>query len=103
MRVRIVPCLSDNYCYFLTCDVTGETAIIDASEAGPVLDVAKTLAKKPSAIWSTHHHFDHVGGNEAIRARAHTEYGATTYDPDGCPDCGKPLEEEPLEVVKDEG
>lgn len=36
--------------------------------------------------------------NEAIRARAHTEYGATTYEPDGCPDCGKPLEEEPLEV-----
>lgn len=66
MRVRIVPCLSDNYGYLVTCDVTGETAIVDASEAGPVLDAARSLAKKPSAIWSTHHHFDHVGGNEEV-------------------------------------
>lgn len=36
--------------------------------------------------------------NERVDGLAHTEYGATTYEPDGCPDCGQPLEEEPLEV-----
>ncbi len=69
MKVQIVPCLSDNYSYFVTCDRTAETVIVDACETAPVLAAAKTFAKKPTAIWSTHHHHDHVGGNEEV-ARA---------------------------------
>lgn len=67
MKIRIVPCLSDNYSYFLTCDRTGDTVIVDACSA-EVLPVAKTYAKPPKAIWSTHHHHDHVGGNEEVAA-----------------------------------
>src|SRR5262249_25662027 len=66
MRIRIVPCLSDNYAYLLTCAKTGDSAIVDASEASPVIEAARSLAKGPIAIWSTHHHFDHVGGNEEV-------------------------------------
>jgi hypothetical protein len=40
--------------------------------------------------------------NEPVEVVATQEYGATTWNPDGCPDCGLPLEEEPLEV-NDEG
>jgi hydroxyacylglutathione hydrolase len=65
MRIQPIPCLSDNYAYLVECEATGETAIVDPSEEGPVAAVAKKL----SAIWSTHHHFDHVGGNEAVIAR----------------------------------
>lgn len=36
--------------------------------------------------------------NEALEVTAHEEYGRTTWEPDGCPDCGQPLEEEPTEV-----
>jgi hydroxyacylglutathione hydrolase len=67
MKVRIVPCLSDNYSYFVTCDRTGDTVIVDACSS-EVLPVAKTYSKKPRAIWSTHHHHDHVGGNEEVAA-----------------------------------
>lgn len=66
MKIAIVPCLSDNYAYFVTCDRTGETVIVDACETAPVLAAARTFTKKPSAIWSTHHHHDHVGGNEEV-------------------------------------
>jgi len=64
MKVSIVPCYRDNYAYLVTCEATGDTAIVDASEAAPVIEAAKKLAKPPVTIWSTHHHPDHVGGNE---------------------------------------
>lgn len=41
--------------------------------------------------------------NEPYMATAHEEYGHTTWEPDGCPDCGQPFEEEPMEVDDDEG
>lgn len=90
MRVVPIPCLTDNYAYLLVCIETKEAAIVDASEAEPVLravrdgagafdsrpDLQQLEAAPPSrddvrigAILSTHHHHDHVGGNEAVRAR----------------------------------
>jgi hydroxyacylglutathione hydrolase len=69
MRVLPVPCLKDNYSYLVVCDKTGESAIVDASEAGPVLAAVRAHDLKPRDIWSTHHHLDHVGGNEEV-ARA---------------------------------
>lgn len=61
-----IPCLSDNYAYLVTCDATKKTAIVDPSEAGPVLEAVKRAGVKPDAIWNTHHHWDHVGGNEEL-------------------------------------
>jgi hydroxyacylglutathione hydrolase len=66
LRVEVIPCLSDNYAYLVECSETGQAAIVDPSEAGPVL--AKTKGKKIQAIWCTHHHPDHVGGNLAVSA-----------------------------------
>jgi len=66
MSVTPIPCLSDNYAYLVTCDRTKKTAIVDPSEAAPVLDAVKRAGVKPEAIWNTHHHWDHVGGNEEI-------------------------------------
>jgi hydroxyacylglutathione hydrolase len=66
MRVVPVPCLKDNYGYLVVCEETNEAAIVDASEAQPVLDAAKREGVKLVAIWSTHHHLDHVGGNEEV-------------------------------------
>lgn len=62
MTIQPIPCLEDNYAYLVTCDATGKRAIVDPSEAAPVLAVTKQL----DAIWNTHHHWDHVGGNEEI-------------------------------------
>lgn len=61
IRVEAIPCLSDNYSYLLECSETGEAVIVDPSEAAPVL--ARTKGKNVRAIWATHHHPDHVGGN----------------------------------------
>lgn len=88
MRIVPIPCLSDNYAYLLVCRETKEAAIVDVSEAGPVLgaidqgagtqDSRRDLSTllnhnredvRIAAILSTHHHHDHVGGNEEVRSK----------------------------------
>jgi hydroxyacylglutathione hydrolase len=71
MRIVPIPCLSDNYAYLVVCDETNKAAIVDASEAAPVARAVTDAQVSLEAIWSTHHHHDHVGGNEEIAARFH--------------------------------
>ncbi len=66
MSVTPIACLKDNYAYLVTCDRTKKTAIVDPSEAAPVQGAVKRAGVKPEAIWNTHHHWDHVGGNEEL-------------------------------------
>jgi hydroxyacylglutathione hydrolase len=65
VRVVTVPCLRDNYAY-LVIAASGDAAIVDASEAAPVRDALRREGATARAIWSTHHHWDHVGGNEEL-------------------------------------
>ncbi len=65
MRIVPVPCLEDNYAYLLI-GPSGEAAIVDASEAPPVREALQREGASARAIWCTHHHWDHVGGNEVL-------------------------------------
>jgi hydroxyacylglutathione hydrolase len=65
MRIVPVPCLKDNYAY-LVIGRAGDAAVVDASEAAPVRDALRREGARARAIWSTHHHWDHVGGNEEL-------------------------------------
>lgn len=67
MRDVPVPCLKDNYAYLVIAD-GGDATIVDASEARPVRDAIRREGVTPRSIWSTHHHWDHVGGNEELAA-----------------------------------
>lgn len=69
MDVFPIPLLSDNYGYLLVDPEGRRAAIVDCSEAGPVLAEVERRGLRLEAILSTHHHFDHVGGNEEV-ARA---------------------------------
>ncbi len=68
MQVTPIPCLSDNYAYLVVCERTGLAALVDASEAEPVERAVRACGRGLRAIWSTHHHPDHVGGNDAVAA-----------------------------------
>ena len=73
MRVVPVPVLADNYAYLVIAD-GGKAAIVDPSEAEPVLEAAKREGVELVAIWNTHHHWDHTGGNrDLLRAQPSLE------------------------------
>ncbi len=64
MQVTPVPCLSDNYAYLV---VQGRlAAVVDPSQADPVLRAIDEHSLKLTEIWLTHHHWDHVGGIEPL-------------------------------------
>lgn len=67
MRVVAVPCLEDNYAY-LVITAANRAAIVDPGEAGPVLEAVQREGVTLAAIWATHHHPDHVGGNRELLA-----------------------------------
>jgi len=64
MQVIPVPCLSDNYAYLVVRD--GVAAVVDPSQADPVLRAIASHRLKLTEIWLTHHHWDHVGGIEPL-------------------------------------
>lgn len=68
MRVLPIPQLTDNYAYLIS-DGRGIGCVVDVADAGTVLEAATTTGVSITAILSTHHHFDHVGGNEDLVAR----------------------------------
>ncbi len=69
MRVEAVACLSDNYAYLVIDDAAKCVSVVDASEPAPVLAAIERVGLPLLAILSTHHHGDHVGGNEDVLAR----------------------------------
>jgi hydroxyacylglutathione hydrolase len=69
MRVIPVPCLSDNYAYLVAADGAEEAFVVDPSEAEPVIAALEREKLRLVAIVNTHHHHDHVGGNEGLLAR----------------------------------
>lgn len=66
MRIIPIPVLADNYAYLLIDEATNEAGVVDPSEAGPVAEAVKREGVKFAAIINTHHHWDHVGGNEEL-------------------------------------
>jgi hydroxyacylglutathione hydrolase len=76
MRIVQIPLLRDNYGYLAVCEETGAAAVIDPSEADPVLERIDQEKVDAKAILNTHHHRDHTGGNAGILERRKLEvYG----------------------------
>ena len=66
MDVVPIPLLSDNYGYLLVGPDGERSAVVDCSDARPVLHEVERRGLRLEAILSTHHHYDHVGGNDDV-------------------------------------
>jgi hydroxyacylglutathione hydrolase len=67
MEIDFIPLLSDNYGYLLHDAASNQTAVVDPSEAAPVLAAAKARGWRIDYVLNTHHHPDHSGGNLGIK------------------------------------
>ncbi len=66
MQVIRLEALSDNYIFLLHDPTQNIAAVVDPAESRPVLKKLKELQAELVAIFNTHHHQDHVGGNQQL-------------------------------------
>ena len=69
LEVHQFPCLGDNYGFLIHDTASGQTATIDTPEAGPINAALEEKGWTLTHVLNTHHHFDHAGGNEELKAR----------------------------------
>ncbi len=80
LKIDLLPALTDNYIYLLHDSVTGETAVVDPTEADPVLKALKQNGWRLDYIFNTHHHGDHVGANLQLKQRTGCKIVGATAD-----------------------
>jgi hydroxyacylglutathione hydrolase len=68
LEIVRIPVLSDNYVWLVHEPASGETMVVDPAVAAPVLAEADKRGWTITAIWNTHWHPDHTGGNAEIKA-----------------------------------
>ena len=73
MKIEIIPCLQDNYSYLIIDEENNIACVIDPSEANPIIEYRENTQIKLKFILNTHHHYDHVGGNQKLKEK----YGAS--------------------------
>ncbi|XP_041978032.1 hydroxyacylglutathione hydrolase, mitochondrial isoform X2 [Aricia agestis] len=66
MDVKVLPALQDNYMYLIVDKATKEAAIVDPVAPETVLEAVNEQGVKLTTVLTTHHHWDHAGGNEDL-------------------------------------
>jgi hydroxyacylglutathione hydrolase len=77
LEIEPVPCLRDNYAWLAFDREENVCAVVDPSEAKPVMRALAAHGLKLTHILNTHHHPDHVGGNLELQQ----ESGAVIVGP----------------------
>jgi hydroxyacylglutathione hydrolase len=67
MEIVAVPAFTDNYIWLMHDEPSGETAVVDPGDAAPALAEANRRGWTVTQVWNTHHHWDHSGGNLAMK------------------------------------
>mgnify|MGYP006114635161 FL=1 len=79
MKIQIIPCLQDNYSYLIIDEESNIACVVDPSEADPIIEYLENTQIKLKFILNTHHHYDHVGGNQKLKEK----YGASVVGYEG--------------------
>jgi len=77
LKIEQIPCLNDNYGYLIHDEESEFTASIDTPDGTAIAKRAAELGWNLTHIFNTHHHFDHVGGNQYLKE----QFGVTIIGP----------------------
>ena len=86
MKVEIIKCLQDNYSYLLINEKNHNACVIDPSEAKPIIDFVEKKNINLKFILNTHHHHDHVGGNNELKKKYGVKVVGYKNDKDRIPE-----------------
>ncbi len=67
LNIEIIPCLNDNYSYLIHDESANIVAIIDPADFDTCEKRIIKKYNKLDYILNTHHHLDHVGGNQKLK------------------------------------
>ncbi len=96
LEVSIIKCLSDNYSYIIKDTETNLVGVVDPSEFEPVDTAINKSYKKLDFILNTHHHSDHVGGNQKLKKKYNSTVIASKIDESRIPGIDIKLKEDDL-------
>ena len=77
LEIHQIPTRRDNYVWLLREPSSGRVAVVDPSDAPPVIAKLDALGWKLDEVLATHHHNDHVGGVPELKDR----YGCLVVGP----------------------
>lgn len=69
LEIAQIPVLQDNYLYLIHDPASGEVAIVDPALEYETVEALSARGWQPTYIFNTHHHWDHVGANIALKER----------------------------------
>lgn len=72
MKIVPVPCSFDNYSYLIICTKSHKAAVVDPTEAYPVMAELESNNAELSTIFCTHHHHDHIGDIGQLKKQYHS-------------------------------
>jgi hydroxyacylglutathione hydrolase len=93
MQITPIPQLADNYAYLVADEGTKRAAIVDCAEAEPVLSAVRRAGVELTAILPTHHHWDHIGGNEDLLKQVRLEVYGYKGQAHRVPGCTREVDE----------
>ena len=85
MKIQIIPCLHDNYSYLVIDEKNNIACAIDPSEAKPIIKYLEKKNINLKYILNTHHHYDHVGGNQELKKKYNSRIIGYRGDKDRIP------------------
>jgi hydroxyacylglutathione hydrolase len=93
IEILRIPALTDNYLWLVHDPESSETMVVDPAEADPVLAAADARGWPITAIWNTHWHPDHTGGNAGIKAATGCEVIAPAAEAERIPSADRLVKE----------
>ena len=85
LNIEIISCLSDNYSYLIHDQDANTVAIIDPSDFDQCDQIIKKKYNKLDYILNTHHHLDHIGGNQKLKEKYKSKILGSEIDKDRIP------------------
>ncbi len=85
LEIAQIPVLQDNYLFLIHDPVSGETGIVDPALEDETVNALGARGWQPTYIFNTHHHWDHVGANLALKERYELQIIGPAADRDRIP------------------